>query len=77
MLINYLELFEVVEAERGRWVKQREFGSQGHEFSGTMFKFDQKLLYRSRAGRHFYGTENVFWAGFGSFGNTEKKLGQL
>ena len=32
-----------------------------------------KSLYRSRAGRHFYGTENVFWAGFGPVGKTEKK----
>ena len=32
-----------------------------------------KSLYRSRAERHFYGTENVFCAGFGPVGNTEKK----
>ena len=32
-----------------------------------------KSLYRSRAGRHFYGAENVIWAGFGQIGNTEKK----
>ena len=32
-----------------------------------------KSLYKSRAGRHFYGTENVIWAGFGQIGNTEKK----
>ena len=31
-----------------------------------------KSLYRSRAGRYFYGTENVIWAGFGPVGNTEK-----
>ena len=30
---------------------------------------------RSRAGRHFYGIENVIWAGFGPIGNTEKKMG--
>ena len=24
-----------------------------------------KSLYRSRAGRHFYGTENEIWAGLG------------
>jgi hypothetical protein len=30
-------------------------------------------LYRSRAGRHFYGTENEIWAGFGPVGNTEEK----
>ena len=37
-----------------------------------------KSLYRSRAGRHFYGTENVIWADFGPVGNTEKKsLGRL
>ena len=29
-----------------------------------------KSLYRSRAGRHFYGTENVIWP----IGNTEKKF---
>ena len=34
-----------------------------------------KSLYRSRAGRHFNGTENVIWAGFGPVGNTEKKFG--
>ena len=34
-----------------------------------------KSLYRSRVGRHFYGTENEIWAGFGPVGNTEKKLG--
>ena len=33
-----------------------------------------KSLYRSGAGRHFYGTVNVIWAGFGSVGNTEKKV---
>ena len=32
-----------------------------------------KSLYRSRAGRHFYETGNVIWAGFGLIGNTEKK----
>ena len=31
-----------------------------------------KSLYRSRAGRHFYGTENMIWAGFGLVGSTEK-----
>ena len=37
-----------------------------------------KSLYKSCAGRHFYGRENVIWAGFGPVGNTEKKmLGQL
>jgi hypothetical protein len=30
-------------------------------------------LYRSRAGRHFYGAENEICAGFGLIGNTEKK----
>ena len=32
-----------------------------------------KSLYRSRAGRHFYGTENEIWLGFGLVGNAEKK----
>ena len=32
-------------------------------------------LHGSRAGRHFYGTENEIWASFGPVGNTEKKLG--
>ena len=27
-----------------------------------------------RAGRHFYGTENEIWAGFGWVGNIEKKV---
>ena len=34
-----------------------------------------KSLYRSLAGRHFYGTKNVIWAGFGPVGNTEKRFG--
>ena len=34
-----------------------------------------KSLYRSRAGRHFYGTENEIWAGFGLVGNTENEIG--
>ena len=29
---------------------------------------------RSPAGRHFYGTENEIWAGFGPVGNNEKKF---
>ena len=33
-----------------------------------------KSLYRSRAGRYFYGIENEIWAGFGRVGNTEKKI---
>ena len=33
-----------------------------------------KSLYRSRTGRHFYGTENEIWAGFGPVGNTEKTI---
>ena len=31
-----------------------------------------KSLYRSRTGRHFYGTENEIWAGFGPVGNNVK-----
>ena len=34
-----------------------------------------KSLYRINAGRHFYGTENEIWAGFGLVGNTEDKIG--
>jgi hypothetical protein len=33
-----------------------------------------KSLYRSRAGGHFYGTENEIWAGFWLVGNTKKKF---
>ena len=37
-----------------------------------------KSLYRSHTGRHFYGTENVIWAGFVPVGSVEKKVvGQL
>ena len=37
-----------------------------------------KSLYKSHAGRHFYETENVIWAGFGPIGYTEKKsLGRI
>ena len=34
--------------------------------------FSPKSLYRSRAGRRFYGTENVIWASFRPIGSTEK-----
>jgi hypothetical protein len=30
-----------------------------------------KSLYRSRAGSHFYGTENEIWADFGPVGKTK------
>ena len=30
-----------------------------------------KSSYRSHTGRHFYGTKNEIWAGFGAVGNTE------
>ena len=36
-----------------------------------------KSLYRSPAVRHFYGTENVIWAGFEPVGNKEKTLDRL
>ena len=40
--------------------------------------FWSKSLYRSHTGRHFYGTENVIWAGFWPIGNTEKtNFGQI
>ena len=53
------------------WVK---FGPLGLVLnSWTLWLFHSKSLYRSRAGRHFYGTENEIWAGFGPVGNTEKK----
>ena len=35
-----------------------------------------KSLYGSRAGRHFYGTENEIWAGFGPVGNN-KNMGPI
>ena len=34
---------------------------------------NSKSWYRSHTERHFYGTENVIWAGFGPVSNTEKK----
>ena len=34
-----------------------------------------KSLHISRAVSNFYGTEIKIWAGFGSVGNTEKKIG--
>ena len=40
----------------------------------SRFATEQKTTYRSRAGRHFYGTENEIWAGFGPIGNTEKNI---
>ena len=51
---------------------------QTNKLSLKNVQFRSKSLYRSHTGRHFYGTENVIWAGFGPIGNTEKKsLGQL
>jgi hypothetical protein len=32
------------------------------------------VLYRSRAGSNYHGTEIEIWAGFGPVGNTEKKI---
>ena len=32
---------------------------------------------KSLLGRHFYGTDDVIWAGFGLVGNTENKLGLI
>ena len=32
-----------------------------------------KVLYRSRAGSHFYGSEYEIWAGSGPVGNNEKR----
>jgi hypothetical protein len=29
---------------------------------------------RSCAGKHFYGTKNEIWAGFGTVGNTKKEV---
>ena len=37
-------------------------------------RLQAKSLYRSCAGRHFYGTENVIWPSFGPVGNSEKKI---
>ena len=36
-----------------------------------------KSLYRSRAGKHFYGTENEIWAGFGPMVILKKNWGRL
>ena len=44
------------------------------EFGGHLFY--SKLLYRSRAGNHFYGTKFEIWDDFGPASNTEKKLGR-
>ena len=33
-----------------------------------------KSLYKSRAGRNFYGKEYEIWADFGPVGNTEKNI---
>ena len=43
-------------------------------YIGVISLFMQaKSLYRSRSGRHFYGTENEIWPGLGPVGNTEKQ----
>ena len=45
-------------------------------FSKSKLVIKAKSLYRSCAGRHFHGTENVIWAGFGPVGSVEKKSGR-
>ena len=37
-----------------------------------ILRLEAKSLYRSPAGRHFYETKSVIWAGSGPVGNTEK-----
>ena len=49
-----------------------QLGKNLHE---VLLELYSKSLYRSRTGKHFYGTENEIWVGFGSFGNTGKKIG--
>ena len=39
--------------------------------------FWSKSLYRSHAGRQFYGTKIDIWAGLGPVGSTEKKIGPI
>ena len=34
---------------------------------------ERQIHHMKVAGRHFYGTENLIWAGFRPVGNTEKK----
>ena len=49
-----------------------------HSFRSLRMLYRQlqsKSSYRSRAGRHFYGTEIEIWASLGPVGNTENKLG--
>ena len=36
-----------------------------------------KSLNRKRISRHFYGTENEIWAGFGPVGSTENEWGLI
>ena len=38
---------------------------------------ERQIHHMKVAGRHFYGTENLIWAGFRPVGNTEKKIGPI
>ena len=47
------------------------------QFDQWIFFLFENSIYRSRAGIHFYRTENDIWAGVGPVGNgnNEKKIG--
>jgi hypothetical protein len=51
-----------------------KFEKKSNQILKELIQVEQKSLYRSRSGRHFYGTENVIWAGFGPIGKSEKKV---
>jgi hypothetical protein len=55
-------------------VKARVLAVAGKNSS---YWLQSKSLYRSRAGRHFFGTENEIWAGFGPVANTKNKFGPI
>ena len=59
------------------WQTGSDEGYLFHVFKESFKYLQAKLLYRSLAGRHFYGTENEIWAGFGLVGNTEKNWGPI
>ena len=59
------------EQEELKQIAQQKIEEEKNQINHQQFQ--PKSLYRSRAQRHFYGTENEIWAGFMPVGNSEKK----
>ena len=54
-------------------ISKKEVWQMVFKYFSLLHLWHTKSLYRSRAGKYFYGTENVICAGFGPAGNSEKR----